>query len=150
MANETKTSTVVSGRGLNKKTTTSTTTVDKNGNSYTTTKTSRSMKEKISIGGGLFGLIAGILLAVSLIKSLLGANPITFGALLETLASAPSVNMSMTSFDVISPLQWEGIFAGLAGFLNIFITIFNVLIFAFKGISQVILYVVWFLRFLFA
>lgn len=149
MAENTKTSTVVSGRGLNKRTTTSTTTVDENGNSYTRTKTSRSTGEKLSIGGNLLGLIAGILLAVSLIKSLMGSNPITFGGLLETLASAPSVDMSMTSFDVIAPLQWEGVLSGLAGFFNIFITIFNVLIFAFKGLGQVVVYVVWFVKFIF-
>lgn len=145
-----RTSTTVSGRGLNKRTTISTTTVDDNGNSFTRTKTSRSVGEKVGSGLGIFGLIVGVLLAVSLIKSLMGSGSITFGGLLETLSSAPTIDMSMTSFDVIPSLTWEGeILGAIAGFINTFITIFNVLIFAFKGLGQVVVYIVYFVRFLF-
>lgn len=131
MAENSRTSTVVSGHGLNK-------------------STSRSVGEKFGSGFGILGLIVGILLAVSLIKSLMGSNSITFSGLLDTLASAPTVQMTMDSFDVIPALQWDGeILGAIAGFINIFITIFNVLIFAFKGLGQVVIYIVWFIKFLF-
>ena len=157
MADNTKTSTTVSGRGLNRRTTISTTTVDDNGNSYTRTKTSRSVGEKLGSGLGVFGLIVGVLLSVSLIRSLMGGSSITFGGLLEYLSNAPTINMSLKSFDVIAPLQWgvgsDGVVAtilsSISNFLNIFITIFNVLLFAFKGLGQVIVYIVYFVRFLF-
>ena len=149
MADNTKTSTTVSGRGLNKRTTTSTTTVDSNGNSFTRTKTSRSTGEKLGSGLGIFGLIVGILLSVSLIKSLMGGSPVTFGGLLEYLSNVPSINMSLSSFEVIPPFGDWGAFNFLSTFFNYFITIFNVLIFAFKGLSQVIVYIVYLVRFLF-
>lgn len=149
MSDSVKTSTTVSGRGLNKKTTVSTTTTDSNGNSFTRSTTSRSVGEKLSIGTNIFALIVGVLLVVSLVKSLIGSNSITFGGLLETLSSAPSVDMSMTSFEVIAPLQWGGILSALATFLNFFISIFNVIIFAFKGLSQVVIYLVYFVKFIF-
>ncbi len=149
MSDNIKTNTTVSGRGLNKRTTVSTTSVDKNGNSFTRTQTSRSFGEKLGSGFGVFGLIVGILLSVSLIKSLVGGTPVTFGGLLEYLSSAPSIDMSLKSFNVIKSLGDWGPFNFLAIFFNYFITIFNVLIFAFKGIGQVIVYVVWFVRFLF-
>lgn len=149
MADNTKTSTTVNGRGLNKRTTISTTTVDDNGNSFTRTKTSRSVGEKLGAGLGIFGLIVGILLSVSLIKSLMGGSPVTFGGLLEYLSNAPTINMSLKSFEVIAPLGDWGAFNFLSTFFNYFITIFNVLIFAFKGLGQVIVYIVYFVRFLF-
>lgn len=149
MADNTKTSTTVSGRGLNKRTTISTTTVDDNGNTFTRTKTSRSVGEKLGAGLGIFGLIVGILLSVSLIKSLIGGSPVTFGGLLEYLSNAPSVNMSLKSFEVIPAFGDWGVFNFFSTFFNYFITIFNVLIFAFKGLGQVIVYIVYFVRFLF-
>lgn len=143
--------TTTSGRGLNKRTIVTTSeTTDIPGVNINTTKTSRSTGEKIALGGNLLGLIACILLGVSLIKSLMGSSPITLGGLLETLASAPSVDMSMTTFNVLAPLQWDGVLSGLASFINFFITIFNVLIFAFKGIGQVVVYIIYFIKFLFA
>lgn len=149
MADNTKTSTTVSGRGLNKRTTISTTTVDDNGNSFTRTRTSRSVGEKIGSGLGVFSLVVGVLLAVSLIRSLMGSNPVTFGGLLEYLSNAPSINMSLNSFEVIAPFGDWGAFNFLSTFFNYFITIFNVLIFAFKGLGQVVVYVVYFVKFLF-
>ena len=146
----TQTSTT-SGRGLNKRTTISTSeTTDVPGVNINTTRTSRSVGDSLSLGGSLLCLIVAILLIVSLFKSLIGSNPITFGGLLETLASAPSVNMSLKSFEIISPIVWEGDFLSiLAGFLNIFIIIFNVLVYAFKGLYQVVVYVVWVIKFIF-
>lgn len=149
MSDQIKTNTTVSGRGLNKRTTVSTTSIHKNGNSSTLVQTNRSLGEKLSFGFGVFGLIVGILLSVSLIKSLVGGTPVTFGGLLEYLSTAPSIDMTLSSFNVIKPLGDWGTFNFLSNFFNYFITIFNVLIFAFKGIGQVIVYVVWFVRFLF-
>lgn len=149
MADKTKTSTTVSGRGLNKRTTISTTTIDDKGNSFTRTKTSRSVGEKLGTGLGILGLIVGVLFSVSLIKSLMGGSSVTFGGLLEYLANAPSIDMSLNSFEVIAPLGDWGIFNFLSTFFNYFITIFNVLIFVFKGLYQVLVYIVYFIRFLF-
>lgn len=143
--------TTTSGRGLNKRTiiTTSETT-DVPGVNINTTRVNRSVGEKLGAGLGVFGLIVGVLLSVSLIKSLMGGSSVTFGGLLEYLSNAPSINMSLTTFEVIAPLAWEGeILGSIAYFINIFITIFNVLIFAFKGLSQVVVYLVYFVRFLF-
>lgn len=106
----------------------------------------RSFKDNFSV----LCLAVGILLSVSLIKSLMGGSSVTFGGLLEYLSNAPSINMSLTTFEVIAPLAWEGeILGSIAYFINIFITIFNVLLFAFKGLGQVVVYLVYFIRFLF-
>ena len=142
--------TTTSGRGLNKRTIISTSeTTDIPGVNINSTRSSRSVGEKVGSGLGIFGLIVGILLSVSLIKSLMGGSPVTFGGLLEYLSNAPTINMSLKSFEVIAPLGDWGVFNFLATFFNYFITIFNVLIFAFKGLGQVIVYVVYFVRFLF-
>ena len=154
MAEKISTSTTVSGHGLNKRKTTSTTTTKTSkgrSDSNTTIKTSRSVGEILSIGGSLFGLILLMLLVVSVIKSLLGSDPITFGGLLETLASAPNVDMSLKSFEVIAPLSWEGgEFVNLfKRVFNVFITTFNVIVYAHKGLLQVAYYVAWVIRFIF-
>ena len=150
MSEKIKTNTTVSGRGLSKRTTVSITSVDKSGNSFTRTQTTRSFGEKLGSCFGVFCLIVGILLSVCLIRFLVGGTPVTFGGLLEYLSSAPSIDMSMTSFNAISPLQWDGVLSGLASFFNFFITIFNVLIYAFKGVGQVVVYIIYFVKFLFA
>lgn len=143
--------TTTSGRGLNKRTTITTSeTTDIPGVNINSTKTSRSVGEKVGSGLGIFCLIVGLLLSISLIRSLMGGSSITFGGLLEYLSNAPVIDMKMSSFSVIAPISWDSeVLAPIANFLNCFITIFNVLIFAFKGLGQVAVYVIYFVRFLF-
>ena len=142
--------TTTSGRGLNKRTITSTSeTTDVPGVNINSTKISRSVGVKLGSGLGVFGLIVGVLLSVSLIRSLLGGSPVTFGGFLEYLSNAPSIDMSLKNFEVIPALGDWGVFNFLSTFFNYFITIFNILIFAFKGLGQVVVYLVYFIRFLF-
>lgn len=105
----------------------------------------RSFKDNFSV----LCLCLGIILSIALIKSLLGSNPITFGGFLEMLASAPSVDMTLKSFEVIPALGDWGAFNFLSTFFNYFITTLNVMIFVFKGVIQVVIYIVWFIRFIF-
>ena len=132
-------STTTSGSGLDKRTTITTSeTTNVPGVVINKTKTSRSLREKISTGTNIFALILGFLLIVALYRSLTGTDPITFGGFLEYLSKAPSIDMSMTSFGILPLLEWGGILSGLATFLNFFINIFNVLIFAFKSLVLIL------------
>lgn len=102
-----------------------------------------------SRGLGVIALVVGLLLVVSVMKTMMSSDPLTFAGLLETLSSAPTIDMSMTSFYTITELTWSEPFNGIASFINFFITIFNVLIFCFKGLGQVAVYLLYFVRFLF-
>lgn len=150
MAGKITQTTTTSGRGLDKRTTITTSeTTDVPGVTKQSVRTSRSVGEKLGAGLGIFGLIVGILLSVSLIRSLVGGSSITFGGLLEYISKAPNIDMSLKSFDVISSFGDWGVFNFLSTFFNWFITIFNVIIFAFKGLGQVAVYLVYFVKFLF-
>lgn len=150
MAGKITQTTTTSGRGLNKRTTITTSeTTDIPGVTKQSVRTSRSVGEKLGAGLGIFGLVVGILLSVSLIRSLMGGSSVTFGGLLQYLSCAPTINMSLKSFDIIPSFGDWGVFNFLSTFLNWFITIFNVLIFVFKGLAQVAVYLVYFIKFLF-
>lgn len=141
--------TSTTGSGLNTKTTTVSTITDSSGNSRSVSHTSRSVSDKISSGVGLFGLVFLILAAVSVVRMLIGGEILTFGGLLDCLANVPQVDMSLSSFSVIPSLGDWGAFNFLSTFLNLLIDILNLVIYAFKGLSQVVLYVVYFVQFVF-
>lgn len=108
-------------------------------------KDSISSSSKIS----LFAFLVAVLLVVSLVKTMVDSDPLTFGGLLDTLASAPSIDMSLASFEVIPTIVDWGSFQFLANFINFFITIWNVQIYLFKGLFSVASYLIYFIKFIF-
>lgn len=132
-------------------TTTETYSVNSRGRNVTvsTVKTKRSLGSNIAIGSNVFFLIVCVILIIGIVRSLLGTTPITFGGFLDYISSAPLISMTFVDFEVISPLDWSGLLFPVASFINFFINIFNVLIFAFKGLFQVVIYVYYFVKFIF-
>ena len=125
--------------------------VNSRGRDITVTRTSfkRSAGANFVVGCNVLFLIACVILIVSLVRSLAGSSTVSFGGLLDYISSAPTINMSLTSFEVIPSLDWSGLLFPLACFLNMFINIFNVLVFAFRGLIQVVIYLSYFIRFVF-
>lgn len=101
--------------------------------------------------GGIFRLIIALILAVTVLKFLLGSdNVITFRGFLETLTNAPQLNIS----NLLAQLNLEivgdwGLLDGIRIFLNSIISIFTVLVYFCLSIAQGIVYISYFLRYLF-
>lgn len=96
-----------------------------------------------------FTIVFSCVFFICLIRILIGAPTITFRGFIEFLSTAPTVDMPFNTFSLISEFDESGLIAGVYRFFNIFISIANVLVFAFKGLVQVILYVTWSVAFLF-
>lgn len=93
-------------------------------------------------------VIFSILFIVSYVRSLFGASDLTFTSFLEFIQSVPQVSFSNTFIDMTILGDW-GIFEFLRQFINIFTNILSVLIFLFGGLVQLIMYLVYLLRYLF-
>lgn len=104
---------------------------------------------EVNRGFGVVTLCVCLLLIVSLMKTMLGSDPLTFAGLLETLASAPSVDMSLASFEIIPTITDWGAFQFIADFVNFFITVWNVQIYLAKGLFSVVSYLFYFVMFIF-
>ena len=99
---------------------------------------------------GILVFIFVVLLVVSIVRSLYGSSPITFGSLLEYLSNAPVVELTMKSLYSIPSIAWTGPVLGpIAAFLNFFIDIWNVLFWVFRALWQCIQYIWYFLKFIF-
>lgn len=96
-----------------------------------------------------FCVIFSCIFIVCCIRVLIGAPIVTFSGFLNFLKTAPNVNVTMTTFEMFPYYSEDGLLSGIYRFFNIFIGVGNVLVFAFKGLAQVILYITWFVAFLF-
>lgn len=103
---------------------------------------------KVSIS--LLSLIFMVLVVVMLFRKFTGNNTIpTFTSFLEMLTSikTPTIPFSDFSFTTIAS-DW-GIFNGFKSFLNMFVSLFNVLIFLANGLMTLGSYIYFFVRWLF-
>ncbi len=122
------------------------------------TVTQKKPKEKIDSnvssndvrqGFNVLSLVLGLVLVVSLFKTLLGNGFITFGGLLSSVADAPSVSMSMTWFDSLEIVSDWGAFNFIRDFFNMATGFYSVIEFCARGLLQVIIYVIWVAKFIF-
>lgn len=141
--NTAKNSVVVNGR-----TTTESYSVKSRGTTHTVVQSSTEPSALSKVG--ILGLILAVILIVSIVRSLYGSSPITFGGLLEYLSNAPVVDLTMKSIFSIPPIAWEGNILGpIATFLNFFIDIWNVSFWIYRALWQCIQYIGYFLMFIF-
>lgn len=98
----------------------------------------------------ILGIILVIMLIAVAIRFAMGSESIpTFTGFLETLTSAPEINIPfLTQTTGIIMADW-GIFNFIRDFINTLMQIVDVLIFFFNGILSVLTYVVYFFRWLF-
>lgn len=99
--------------------------------------------------GNVFCFVFFLILSFCLIRVLLNLQPVTLTGFLNFLQSAPNINMTMTTFETFPSIAETGVLLYIYRFFNLFIGVANILVYAFKGLAQLVLYVVWFVRFLF-
>lgn len=93
-------------------------------------------------------VIFTILFIVSYVRSLVGAGEITFTSFLEFIQSVPEVSFASNFIDMTILGDW-GVFEFLRQFLNIFTNLISVIVYLFGGLVQLLLYVVYIVRYLF-
>lgn len=97
----------------------------------------------------IIGLIFLIMIAIAVFWKLRGSNNILITEnFLEWLSNLNrlDINLNVENFSIRG--DW-GVFNGLRNFLNIFTSIFGVIIWLFSNLLQLVLYVVDFIRFIF-
>lgn len=97
---------------------------------------------------GIFGLIFLVLLALGVISVLKEDNIVSFKGLLDFLANAPQIDLSFLDWSAINLGDW-GAFNWLRDFFNIFISAINVVVFVGTMAVQLIMYFLYFLKFIF-
>lgn len=97
----------------------------------------------------VFCLVFFIIFAICFLRLLLNLQPVTLTGFLDFIHSAPNINMTLSTFETFPTIAESGLLLDLYRFFNLFIGIANILVYAFKGLAQVVLYIVWFVRFLF-
>ena len=109
---------------------------------------------KVSNVGGLFPLIFVILFIFAFVSAFMGRETtVTFRGLLESFANAPTIDMS-TIIDFASNMyiteDWTVAFNWLRDFLNNFVMpIISVVIYFCVSVAQLLLFLVWAIKFLF-
>lgn len=93
-------------------------------------------------------VIFTILFIVSYVRSLVGAGEITFTSFLEFIQTVPEVSFATNFIDLTILGDW-GVFDFLRNFLNIFTNLISVIVYLFGGLVQLLLYVVYIVRYLF-
>lgn len=125
---------------------------DKQGSFTVVSKKESSPNTSISgsVSMGLFGLIISILLGIAVIRMLAGYEGLSFASLLEALANAPNIQMSLSSSMQIIHIGGEwAILDGLRRFINTLGSMFGVSIWCCQGLLQCITYFIYFLGFIF-
>lgn len=106
-------------------------------------------RELVSTGKSFVAILLAVLLLVLLIRVMNGSSIPTFTSFLELLSSAPTVKVPFLSTVGTALGDW-GVFNFLRDFIAFFNNIVNVLVFLFNGLANLVVYVVWFVRWLFA
>lgn len=97
----------------------------------------------------VFSIIIVILLSISLIRVLNSGDSISFSSFLEMLRDSPSINMPFRIFkDLTITADW-GVFNFLRNFINVLGNITSVAVFISAGLANVLLYLVYFVRYIF-
>lgn len=115
-------------------------------------KKSSKLKQNLStekgLGNGL-GFVVLVLIVFALVGIFTGKeNQLTFTGLLRFLETCPEISMDWLNWAQFSLGDW-GILNGLRDLLMMLIDTVNVLAFIGQSAFQLILYVLWFLKFLF-
>lgn len=114
-------------------------------------KNSRFTKKTFNKGLGVIGYVFLLLLIATLIRVMVGSQSMpTFTGFLETLSSAPTVEIPFISFDMTNFLGGEWVILDeLRRALAFLLSTFNVVIFFVNGIVSVITYITFLFRWLF-
>ena len=86
-------------------------------------------------------------LIVSVIRVAFDFNPISFSGFLDYVSKTPSIDISYYTYLSIGG-DW-GVIDGLRVFLNYIMVIINVLLWLCKNVANLMLFVVYYVRFLF-
>lgn len=89
-----------------------------------------------------------VLFVINFFRSIVDGVPLTFGAFLETLETVPSVSLDLAIPSLAGAGDW-GLFEFLRTFLNSIIGILNIGIFFTSNIINLLLILIWVLRFFF-
>ena len=97
----------------------------------------------------IFGMVLLLVLVTSLIMKLQGnSGSLSFESFINFLATAPQIS---PSFAIIPKFTADiGIFQFFADFINYLGTIINILVFLFKNLANLVVYVVWFFGWVFS
>lgn len=114
-------------------------------------KKSRFTKKTFDKGLGVIGYVFVLLLIATLIRVMVGSQSLpTFTGFLETLSTAPAVEIPFISFDMTNFLGGEwAILDELRRVFAFLLSTFNVVIFFVNGIVSVITYITFLFRWLF-
>ena len=114
-------------------------------------KNSSFTKKTFNKGLGIIGYVFLLLLIATLIRVMVGSQSMpTFTGFLETLSTAPTVEIPFISFDITNFLGGEWVILDeLRRALAFLLSTFNVVIFFVNGIVSVITYITFLFRWLF-
>lgn len=106
--------------------------------------------DSFDTGVSIFGLIVGILIFISLIRTFGGYGSMSFASLLETLANAPNIQMPLNKVvDIFTFNKAWPVLDGLRTFINSLGTIVGVLNWCVLGLYQCVVYLGYFIGFIF-
>lgn len=106
------------------------------------------MNSKTSIVLNVFGVIIFSLLIVNFLRIMTGYGSLTFESLLNYLQNAPSFDFYSIVSNYSITTDW-GLFNFLRDFFNMFISLFNVIVFLAKNVLNLINYIIYFIRLVF-
>ena len=114
-------------------------------------KKSRFTLKTFNKGLGVIGYVFVLLLIATLIRVMVGSQSLpTFTGLLDTLSTAPTIEIPFISFDMTNFLGGEWLILDeLRRVLAFLLSTFNVVIFFVNGIVSVITYITFLFRWLF-
>lgn len=92
-------------------------------------------------------IVSVCLVLLALIRTINGGTPVTFSGFLEYVSNCPNIT-SRAWLDYTIYADW-GVFNFLRDFLNIFTSLFSVLLYVFANLVQIVLYVGYFVSFIF-
>lgn len=102
---------------------------------------------KSEVVSNVFVILFAILFIISLFRVMYNNELLTFTGLLETLSDAPTITLP-AALDYTITADW-GFFNFFRQFLNMFTSLFSVLVFVAAAIVQVVIYIYWILNYLF-
>lgn len=104
--------------------------------------------ERVGQAVSIFGIITAILLIVAVFRMLNGSSIPTFESFLDMLINLETVDIGFINNSVIVLEDW-GFWNFIRNFLAFFIDIFNVIIFVFNGLINLVIYAYSILRWIF-
>lgn len=107
-------------------------------------------KKAFKVVMSLFSLILMVLIVAMLFRKFVGSKSIpTFTSFLELLTTVKTPSIPFSDFSFTAIASDGGIFDFLKNFLNMFVALFNVIVFLANGLMSLGSYVYFFVRWLF-